>query len=61
VPVAIKMTEMFEEKKCVDNLKCVPLTHNTASKRIRDVSEDMLEQLLESILKGPKFAILLTN
>jgi hypothetical protein len=47
MPVAIRRMEMFQEKECADKLECVSLSHNTASKRTRDVSGDRLEQLLE--------------
>jgi hypothetical protein len=55
--VAIKIMEILHGKKYIDELKFMPLSDNTVSKRIREISDDMHEQLLERIGKSPNFAI----
>jgi hypothetical protein len=49
--VAIEITEILHGKKYADELKFVPLSNDTVSKRIREISDDMHEQLLERIKK----------
>jgi hypothetical protein len=57
MPVAIKITKILHGKKYADELKFMPLSNDTVSKRIREVRDDMHEQLLERIKKSPKFVI----
>jgi hypothetical protein len=47
--VAIKITDILPGKKYADELKFVPLSNVTVSKRIREISDGMREQLLERI------------
>jgi hypothetical protein len=49
MPVAIKITEILHGKKHADELKFVPLSKDTVSKRTREISDDVHEQLLERI------------
>jgi hypothetical protein len=48
-PVAIKITEILRGKKYADELKFVPLSNDTVSKRIREIIDDMREQMLERV------------
>jgi hypothetical protein len=58
MPVAIKITEILHGKKYDDEFKFVPLSSDTVSKRIREISDDIREQLLERIKKkSSKFTI----
>jgi hypothetical protein len=57
MPVAIKITQILHGKKQADELKFVPLSNDTVSERIREISDDVCEQLLERIKKQNKFVI----
>jgi hypothetical protein len=61
MPVAIKITEILHGKKYADELKFVPLSNDTVSKRKREISDAMCEQLLERIIKAPNLQFNLTN
>jgi hypothetical protein len=61
MPVVIKIMEILHGKKYADELKFLPLSNDTVSKRIREISDDMLEQLLERIRKAPNLQFNLTN
>jgi hypothetical protein len=54
MPVAIKITEILHGKKYANKLKFVSLSNDTVSKQIREISDDMCEQLLERIKKKPQ-------
>jgi hypothetical protein len=57
MPVIIKITEILHGKKYADELKFALLSNDTVRTRITEINDDMREQLLERILKSPKFAI----
>jgi hypothetical protein len=59
--VAIKILEILHGKKYADELKFVPLSNDTLSKRVREISNDMREQLLERNKKAPNLQFILTN
>jgi hypothetical protein len=61
MPVTIKITEILHRKKYADELKFVPVSDDSVSKRIREISNDMHEQLLERIKKAPNLQFNLTN
>jgi hypothetical protein len=45
MPVAIQITEILRGKKYADELKFLPLSNVTISERIREINDDMCEQL----------------
>jgi hypothetical protein len=49
--VAINITEILHGKIYADELKFVPLSNNSVSKQIREISNNMHEQLMERIFK----------
>jgi hypothetical protein len=61
MPVAIKIMEILYGKKYTDELKFMPLSNDTVSKRAREISDDMHEELLERIKKVPNLQFNLTN
>jgi hypothetical protein len=52
MPLENKIKKILHGKKYADELKYVPLSNDTVSKRIREISDDVHEQLLERIKKA---------
>jgi hypothetical protein len=61
MPVAIKIMEILHGKKYAHELKFVPLSNDTVSKQIREISDDMCELLLERIKKAPNLQFNFAN
>jgi hypothetical protein len=49
LPAAIDMVQTMFGEKCVQQLHNIPLSNNTVSQRIADISEDLEEQLIEKL------------
>ena len=56
LPAAIDMCEAVLDGKCVTKLREIPLSNNTVSRRIDEISNDIKAQFLER-LKQTFFAI----
>ena len=57
LPAAVKMTEIVRGKKEAEDMRKIPLSHNTVSRRISAINDDQREQLILRIKEGIKFAI----
>ncbi len=57
LPIAIRITEIINGKKYADELRKIPMSDTTVSRRILEISKDQFEQLLERIKENSKFAI----
>ena len=57
LPVAVKMTEIVRGKKEAEDMRKIPLSNNTVSRRISAINDDQREQLILRIKEGIKFAI----
>ena len=57
LPAAIAMAEIMIDKKAADELKKVPLSNNTVSRRIDDMSDDITEQVVNKIKQAGQFAL----
>jgi hypothetical protein len=49
LPAAIDMVQTMLGEKCDQQLRNLPLSNNTVSRRISDISEDLEEQLMEKL------------
>jgi hypothetical protein len=56
LPAAIDIVQTMLGEKCAQQLCSIPLSNNTVSWRISDISEDLEEQLMEK-LRNNHFAI----
>ena len=54
---ATKMSEIVHGKKEANEMRKTPLSNNTVERRISEISEDQLEQLIVRIKESRKFAI----
>ena len=57
LPAAVKMTEIVRGKKEAEDMRKIPLSNNTVSRRISAINDDQREQLILRIKEGIKFAI----
>jgi tetrahydromethanopterin S-methyltransferase subunit F len=57
LPAAMKMCEIMHGENYGEDLKTIPLSNNTAMRRIESISEDIMQQLLTRIKRSPKFAL----
>ena len=57
LPAAVAMAEIMIDKKAADELKKVPLSNNTVSRRIDDMSDDITEQVVNKIKQAGQFAL----
>jgi hypothetical protein len=57
LPAAIKICEIIHGKEISDVFKYVPLSNDTVTSRIREISNDQLQQLIYRIKQSPNFAI----
>ena len=57
LPAAIKMVEILHGSKYGDDIRKIPLSNDTVSKRISDINKDQLVQLITRIKESLKFSI----
>ena len=57
LPAAIKMSEMVHGKKEANEMRKIPLPNNIVERRLSEISEDQLEQLIVRIKESHRFAI----
>ena len=57
LPAAIKMLEIVHEKKYGDEIHKVRLLNDIVSRRISEINNDQLQQLITRLNNSPKFAI----
>ena len=57
LPAAVKMSEIVHEKKYGDEICKIPLSNDTVARRITEISDNQLQQLIIRLKKSPKFAI----
>ncbi|KAF2348676.1 hypothetical protein FHG87_020569, partial [Trinorchestia longiramus] len=57
LPIAIRMTEIINGQKSVNELRKIPVADATVSRRILKISEEQFKQLLGRIKDNSKFAI----
>lgn len=57
LPVTVKIAEIMLGKEFADQLKNIPMSNNTVNRRITEISNDLLEQLILRIKNSPKFSI----
>ena len=51
------MSEIAHGKKYGDKIRKIPLSNDTVARRIAEISDDQLQQLLTRLKKSQKFAI----
>ena len=51
------MSELVHGKKYGDEIRKIPLSNDTVARRIAEISEDQLQQLITRLKKSQKFAI----
>jgi glutamine synthetase type III len=49
LPAAIEMVQTMIGEKCAQHLRNIPISSDTVSRRIADISEDLEEQLIEKV------------
>lgn len=57
LPAAIRMSEIVHGKQYAAEISKIPLSNDTVSKRISDISNDQFQQLLMRLKDSSKFAI----
>jgi tetrahydromethanopterin S-methyltransferase subunit F len=57
LPAAMEMYKIMHGEEYGEALKTIPLSNNTAMRRIESMSKDIKEQLLTRIKRSPKFAV----
>jgi len=57
LPVAIHMASTVIDEKNAQKLKCIPLSDNTVSRRINDISDNLEEQLITRLKAAGEFSI----
>ena len=57
LPAAVKMSEIVHGKKYGDEIRKIPLSNDTVARRIAEISDDQLQQLITRLKKSQKFAI----
>lgn len=57
LPAATVMAEIMIDKKAVDALKRVPLSNNTVSRRINDMSDNIIRQVVNKIKQAGEFVL----
>src|SRR5262249_3743086 len=57
LPAAIRISEICHGQKFGEKIRKIPLSNDTVSKRIVDISNDQLQQLITRIKDSPKIAI----
>jgi len=57
LPAAIKMVEILHGSKYGDDFRKIPLSNDTVAKRISEINNDQLVQLITRIRESPKFSI----
>ncbi|XP_060525290.1 protein FAM200A-like [Cylas formicarius] len=57
LPAAIRMSEIVHGKQYAAEMSKIPLSNDTVSKRISDISNDQFQQLLMRLKDSSKFAI----
>ena len=57
LPVTVKITEIILGKEYADQLKNIPIFNNAMTRRITEISNDLLEQLILRIKISPKYSI----
>ena len=56
-PATVKMSQIVHGKKYGDDIRKIPLSNDTVAKRIAEIIDDQIEQLIIRLKKSPKFAI----
>ena len=56
-PAAVKMSEIVHGKKYSDEIRKIPLSNDTVARRIAEISDGQLQQLIICLKKSQKFAI----
>ena len=54
---AVKMSELIHGNKYGDDIRKIPLSNDTVARRITEISDDQLQQLITRLKKIQKFAI----
>lgn len=57
LPAATVMAEIMIDKKAADALKKVPLSNNTVSRRIDDMSGNIIGQVVKKLKQAGQFAL----
>uniref|UniRef100_A0A667Z2X6 HAT C-terminal dimerisation domain-containing protein n=1 Tax=Myripristis murdjan TaxID=586833 RepID=A0A667Z2X6_9TELE len=57
LPAAIDIVSTVIDEKSAEKLKCIPLSNNTVSRRIHDISENLEEQLVSRLKAAGDFSI----
>ncbi|KAI4832963.1 hypothetical protein KUCAC02_015897 [Chaenocephalus aceratus] len=61
LPAATALAEMMMDKKAAEALKKVPLSNNTVSRRISDMSVNIIGQVVNKIKLAGQFALQLAK
>ena len=57
LPAAVKMSELVHGKKYGDEIRKMPLSNDTVARRIAEINDDQLQQLINRLKTSQKFAI----
>lgn len=57
MPCAIKISKIMNGEKSADTFKSIPISNNTISRRIDDISENIKEQLISQLNSSPKYSL----
>ena len=57
LPAAAVMAEIMIDKKAADTLKKVPLSNNTVSRRMDDMSVNIIGQMVKKMKQAGQFAL----
>ena len=61
LPAAVKMSEIVHGKKYGDEIRKIALSNDTVARRIAEISDDQLQQLITRLKKSHTFAIQLDD